>query len=152
VFRLAFRQTKGPIDSVIYLLGLALAIPDRTTLCRRAETLEVPRPRSSTSAGPVHLLVDSNGLKLYRAGEGLVEKRGTRTRRSTRKLHIGVDADATQIVASGLTDNDVDDGSQVGPLLDQVARQWPRSRASFGRLRTTRAYFDRFRTPRSDMF
>ena len=31
-----------------------------------------------------------------------------------------MDADTGQIVASVLTANDVDDGSQVGPLLDQV--------------------------------
>jgi len=32
-----------------------------------------------------------------------------------------VNADSGQIVAAALTTNDVDDGSQVGPLLDQVA-------------------------------
>jgi Transposase DDE domain len=41
-------------------------------------------------------------------------------RRSWRKLHIGVDTDTGRILASELTTNDVDDGSQVGPLLDQV--------------------------------
>jgi len=45
VFHLALRQTEGLIGSVIGLLGLALAVPDHTTLCRRAETLSVPRPR-----------------------------------------------------------------------------------------------------------
>src|SRR4051812_31170247 len=45
VFRLAFRQTEGLIGSIIGLLGLDLAVPDHTTLCRRAETLEVPRPK-----------------------------------------------------------------------------------------------------------
>src|SRR3712207_9133351 len=45
VFRLPFRQTEGLIGSVIGLLGLDLAVPDHTTLCRRAETLEVPQPR-----------------------------------------------------------------------------------------------------------
>ncbi len=44
VFRLALRQTEGLIGSVIGLLGLDLAVPDHSTLCRRAETLEVPRP------------------------------------------------------------------------------------------------------------
>src|SRR3954451_4546846 len=39
----------------------------------------------------------------------------------TRKLHLATDADTGQIVASTLTTNDVDDGSQAGPLLDQVA-------------------------------
>ena len=31
-----------------------------------------------------------------------------------------MDADTGRIVAAALTDHDVDDGSQVGPLLDQV--------------------------------
>ena len=121
VFRLALRQTEGLIASIIDLLGLDLAVPDHTTLCRRAETLDVPRPRPRSDGEPMHLLVDSTGLKLCGAGEWLLEKHGTKTRRSWRKLHIGMDADTGQIVATALTTNDVDDGSQVGPLLDQVA-------------------------------
>ena len=126
VFRLAFRQTEGLIGSIIGLLGLTLRVPDHTTLSRRAATVDVPRPRRpGTDAGgdaePLHLLVDSTGLKLCGAGEWLLEKRGTRTRRSWRKLHLGVDADTGQIVATALTTPDVDDGSQAGPLLDQVA-------------------------------
>jgi hypothetical protein len=101
-------------------LGLDLSVPDPTTLSRRAETLEVPRPRSGRNAEPVHLLVDSTGLKLCGPGEWLIEKHGMRRRRSWKKLHIGVDADTGRIVASALTANDGDDGSQVGPLLDQV--------------------------------
>src|ERR687884_1150021 len=45
VFRLGLRQTEGLIGSVVGLLGLELAAPDHSTLCRRAETLEVPRPK-----------------------------------------------------------------------------------------------------------
>ena len=118
VFRLALRQTEGLIGSVIGLLGLDLAVPDRSTLSRRAETLEVPRSR--TSAEPVHLLVDSTGLKLCGTGEWLHEKHGTKMRRSWRKLHLGMDAGTGKIVASLLTAKDVDDDSQVGFLLDQV--------------------------------
>src|SRR3954470_22326542 len=103
VFRLALRQTEGLIDSVIGLLGLDLSVPDHTTLSRRAETVEGPRPKSDSDAEPVHLLVDSTGLKLCGAGEWLIEKHGTRRRRAWRKLHIGVDADTGRIVASELT-------------------------------------------------
>jgi hypothetical protein len=39
VFRLPLRQTEGLIGSVILLLGLDLAVPDHSTLSRRAETL-----------------------------------------------------------------------------------------------------------------
>src|SRR3954466_15410798 len=133
VFRLAYRQTEGLIGSVIGLLGLDLAVPDHSTLCRRAETLEVPRPKprgagadgaaggADDGAEPLHLLVDSTGLKLIGAGEWLVEKHGTKRRRSWRKMHLGVDADTGRIVAATLTDRDEDDATQVGPLLDQVA-------------------------------
>jgi len=122
VFRLALRQTEGLIGSIIGLLGLTLAVPDHSTLSRRAETLDVPRPRPSNGADPqpLHLLVDSTGLKLCGAGEWLVEKHGTKTRRSWRKLHIGMDANTGKVVAVALTTNDVDDAGQIGPLLDQV--------------------------------
>ncbi|WP_424140635.1 IS5 family transposase [Roseomonas chloroacetimidivorans] len=88
-------------------------------LSRRAETLDVTRPRRGRE--PVHLLVDSTGLRLCGPGEWLVEKHGTRRRRSWRKLHLATDADTGQIVASVLTDRDADDGSQTGPLLERVA-------------------------------
>ena len=122
VFHLALRQTEGLIGSVIGLLGLTLAVPDHTTLCRRAETLEVPRPRPRMDGAPLQLLVDSTGLKLCGAGEWLVEKHGAKTRRSWRKLPIGLDADTGQIVAASLTAKEVDDGAEVVPLLDQVER------------------------------
>ena len=118
VFRLALRQTEGLIGSVLQLLGLDLPVPDHSTMSRRAETLEVPRPRCGRE--PVHLLVDSTGLKLCGPGEWLEEKHGTKRRRAWRKLHLATDADTGDIVASLLTDKDADDGSQVGPLLDRV--------------------------------
>ena len=62
VFRVALRQTEGLIGSIIRLLGLDLAVPDHSTLSRRAETLELPRLRPGSE--PVYLLVDSTGLFL----------------------------------------------------------------------------------------
>src|SRR3954454_3330813 len=67
------------------------------------------------------VVIDATGLKVYGAGEWLVEKHGTKRRRSWRKMHLGVDADTGRIVAATLTDRDEDDAAQVGPLLDQVA-------------------------------
>ena len=121
VFRLAYRQAEGLIGSIIGSLGLTLRVPDHTTLSRRAATLVVPRPTAAHGdARPVHLLVDSTGLKLCGAGEWLVEKHGTKRRRAWRKLHLGVDAETGQIVAAALNSEEVDDAAQVGPLLDQV--------------------------------
>jgi len=50
-------------------------------------------------------------VRLRGPGEWLIEKHGTRRRRAWRKLHIGVDAETGQILASELTPHDVDDGS-----------------------------------------
>jgi IS5 family transposase len=120
VFHLPLRQTEGLIGSILQLLGVDLPVPDFSTLSRRAQSLELPaQPRAP--GGPIHLLVDSSGLKLGGPGEWLVEKHGTSKRRSWRKLHIGFDAVTGRIVASILTDRDVDDASQVEPLLDQIA-------------------------------
>src|SRR3954451_14095228 len=102
VFRLALRQTEGLIGSILQLIGLDLAVPDHSTLSRRAETLEVPRPRAGSA--PMHLLVDSTGLKFCGPGEWLEEKHGTKRRRAWRVLHLATDADTGRIVASVLTD------------------------------------------------
>ncbi|HYZ33249.1 MAG TPA: IS5 family transposase [Crenalkalicoccus sp.] len=117
-FRLALRQTEDLIASILQLLGLDRPVPDHSTLSRRAETLEMPRPRAGSA--PVHLLVDGTGLKLCGPGEWLEEKHDTKRRRAWRVLHLATDADTGRIVASALTDREADDGSQVGPLLDRV--------------------------------
>ena len=99
VFGLALcSRPKGSSGSLVALLGLALAVPDHSTLSRRSKTLEVP-PLRRLGAGPLHLLVDSTGLKLGGAGEWLVEKHGTSRCRSWRKLHIGIDGESGEIVA-----------------------------------------------------
>jgi Transposase DDE domain len=55
-----------------------------------------------------------------RGCEWLVEKHGTKTRRAWCNLRLGVDAGTGQIMASALTTKEVDDGAQVGPLLEQI--------------------------------
>ena len=117
VFHQPLRQTEGLVGSLLGLMGLDLPIPDHTTLSRRARTLAVAPQAVS---GPVHLLVDSTGVKLSGPGEWLVEKHGTRRRRAWRKLHLGVDAKTGTIVASTLTSKEVDDAAELGSLLDQV--------------------------------
>src|SRR3712207_3432944 len=99
VFRLALRQAEGLISSILQLLDLDLPVPDHSTLSRRAETLEVPRPKVGSE--PVHLLVDSTGLRLCGPGEWLVEKHGTKRRRTWRVLHLATDANTGRICLPG---------------------------------------------------
>jgi transposase len=70
--------------------------------------------------GPLHVLIDSTGLEVYGAGQWLEAKHGVKSRRTWRKLHLAVDAVSGMIVAQTLTDQDANDPSQVGPLLDQI--------------------------------
>ena len=120
VFRLALRQSEGLIGSIMRMLNIDLPVPDHSTLSRRACGLKIHKPERTGTTRPLHLIVDSTGLKLRGAGEWLFEKHGTTKRRAWRKLHIGIDADSGEIVASDLTAKDVDDASQVEPLLKQL--------------------------------
>ena len=118
VFHLALRQAEGFATSVLRLLGQELRVPDHTTLSRRSRGFAGRRPRT-VPHGPMHLVTDSTGLKLFGRGEWDAEKHG-RTRRSWRKLHVAVDVGTGEIVACVLTDNAADDAGQVPALLDQV--------------------------------
>ncbi len=97
-------------------MDLDLAAPDHTTLSRRNRDVRLPTRRHD---GPVHLIADSTGLEILGDGEWHRRKHKTRTRRTWRKLHIGVDADGF-ILASQLTESGLADASQVPELLDQV--------------------------------
>jgi DDE family transposase len=118
VFHLGLRQAEGFAAGVLRLLGQALRVPDHTTLCRRGRGFAGRRPEAIPH-GPMHLVIDGTGLKLFGQGEWDAEKHG-RARRSWRKLHLAVDADTGEIVASVLTDNGADDAGEVPALLDQV--------------------------------
>ena len=58
---LALRQTEGLIGSIIHLLGIELAVPDHSTLGRRAQTVTLPK-WTRRPDGPLQLIVDSTGL------------------------------------------------------------------------------------------
>ena len=77
-FKLALRRAEGLLSSLVELLGCGLAVPDHTPVSRRAARLE------SITRGPLHVLIDSTGLKVYGAGQWQAEKHG-RSRRRDRK-------------------------------------------------------------------
>jgi Transposase DDE domain len=119
VFHQPLRQTEGMLRSIADALGVEIAIPDHTTLSRRGSGLRILPTRVDRDE-PLHLLVDSTGLKIYGEGEWLDQKHGIRSRRRWRKLHLGVDATTHEIVAAELTPDDIGDVSEVPELLDQI--------------------------------
>jgi hypothetical protein len=114
-----WRQTEGLLGSIMGLLGLDLAVPDHTTFSRRSVNLSVATTLRQVN-GPVHVVIDSTGLKVFGAGEWQLEKHGGKARRTWRKLHLAVDPVAGEILASELTTTDEGDASQVAPLLGQI--------------------------------
>ena len=119
VFHLALRQTEGFVASLIDLMDLSLKTPDHTTLSRRNRDVEIPG-LSRGHDGPLHLVIDSTGLKIFGDGEWQAHKHKTSNqRRSWRKLHLGIDRDG-YIIAVALTDRGVDDASAAISILEQV--------------------------------
>ena len=120
VYGLTLRETEGFVESLFALLGLEdLPVPDYTTLSKRQGDLDIDLPTSSKSS-PMHLVLDSTGLKVYGEGEWKQRIHGKQKRRTWRKLHLGVDSDTGQITAVTLTDNTDGDSSQVEPLLEET--------------------------------
>ena len=113
------RQTEGALRSIADLLGVRIRIPDHTTLSRRSGGLRI-LPKRIVRDEPLHVLVDSTGVKIYGEGEWLDQKHGVRSPRRWRKLHLAVDADTHEIVAIELTADDVGDVSMLPDLLDQI--------------------------------
>jgi hypothetical protein len=121
VFKLPLRQTQGLMRSIARLMGLDIPVPDFSTLSRRGLGLTLPaRPRTKRTE-PVHLVVDSTGLKIFGEGEWQHNKHKTKAkRRSWRKLHLGLDLLSGEIICSDLTLDNIGDPSALPGLLDQV--------------------------------
>ena len=125
LLRLAFgrpwRQTEGLLQSLTTLLGVSVGVPDHTTFSRRSPGLSLAGSLAQAQAsGPVHVVIDATGLKVYGAGEWLAEKHGGRGGRTWRKLHLAVDPESGEILASELTTSEESDAALVGPLLEQI--------------------------------
>lgn len=99
VFRLPLRALQGFALSLRKLAFADLPVPNYTTLSRRAQDLNVALP-AWRSGEPLHLVVDSTGVKLYDEGEWKVRKHGYSRRRTWRKLHLAMDAKIGQICAA----------------------------------------------------
>jgi hypothetical protein len=68
LFGMALRQTTGFVESLLRLTGLDWTAPDFSTLSRRQKSLKVNIPDRG-SDGPLHLLIDSTGIKVEGEGE-----------------------------------------------------------------------------------
>ncbi|MGU8077194.1 IS5 family transposase [Burkholderia pyrrocinia] len=119
VFRLPLRALQGFAQSLRDLAFATLPVPNYTTLCRRAQALAVQLPILRDGA-PIHLVVDSTGVKVYGEGEWKVRQHGYSKRRTWRKVHIALDTNTGHVRAALMTHQDVADGDVLAELLDQI--------------------------------
>ena len=115
VFHLPLRQTEGFLRSLAHMLEVDLPIPDHTTLSRRLQKLGEIRFRRLATGRPIHLLIDSTGLRIH-----VGHLRKPPRNRAWRKLHLAVDSDTGEILASDLSSRRTPDCAQVGALLEQI--------------------------------
>jgi len=117
IYKLPLRQTEGFMRTIADRLGLSIPIPDHTTLSRRGKALGRRPWGVSNSTQPIHLLIDSTGLRIH-----VGHLRKPPKQRAWRKLHLAVDAKTGQIVAADLTASRARDASRVPALLNQIER------------------------------
>ena len=118
-FGMALRQTTGFVESLLRLIDLDWDVPDFSTLSRRQKTLAVNLSHR-TSQGPLHLLIDSTGIKVEGEGEWNARKHGGAKRRVWRKVHLGIDEQTLEIRAVEVTSSDVGDAPMLPELLSQI--------------------------------
>jgi len=120
-FHLPLRATQGFINSLVQCLQLAIKVPDYTTLCKRQKQLAIQLPCTySSSAEPLHIVVDSTGLKVYGEGEWKVRQHGRAKHRTWRKLQVALDVKTQEIVCAALTTNDCHDKEMLSALVEAI--------------------------------
>lgn len=121
VYKQPLRQTEGFVRSLLRLMDVDIRVPSYTTFSRRGAGLSLPMKSRTEKDGPIHLVVDSTGLKIFGEGEWLQNKHNIKAKRkSWRKLHLGLDLISGDIVCSDLTTDDVGDPTALPSLLGQV--------------------------------
>lgn len=120
IFSLPLRALQGFIDYVFKLAKVPLVYPHYTCISRRAKEVEVSFHTSSRGVIQ-HLAIDATGLKVYGESAWKVKEYGTDgKRRVWRKLHLVVDTDTHEIIASELTLSGVTDAEVLPSQLKQT--------------------------------
>jgi hypothetical protein len=117
LFSLPLRNTQGFIQSLVKQMQLNIPVPDYTTICRREKSIKVCSFKNISNHEPLHVLIDSTGLKVFGEGEWKVRRHGYTKHRMWRKLHLVVDLDSGNIMAQAITTNSVTDADAAVHIL-----------------------------------
>jgi hypothetical protein len=131
VFHLSLRATEGFASSLMEIMRLpaTLRAPSFSTISRRGRKLHVDlgvrRVHHNKRTEPLHLVVDSTGLKLHGEGEWKVKRHGWVKHRKWFKMHLLVDG-KTLLVRAVTTSGQYESDSKefvklLGEETDPVA-------------------------------
>ncbi|KAF1015324.1 MAG: IS5 family transposase ISBam3 [Burkholderia gladioli] len=95
VYQLTLCALRGFTQSLRDLAFPSLPVPNYSTLCRRAKTLDVELPILRDNE-PIHLDVDSTGLKVYGEGEWKVRQHAYPKQRTWRKVQLALNANTVK--------------------------------------------------------
>lgn len=120
VFHLPLRQVEGFLRSILKKLCSSCRTPDYSTLSLRGKTVPVKIRVRELRNQPLHIVVDSTGIKIFGEGEWKVRQHGWSKHRRWKKLHIGVDETTKDILVGEVSGNETADSEAFPILLNQL--------------------------------
>ena len=121
VYKLTLRQAQGFVQSILNMNSFDLKAPDYTSLSRRAQNLEVKIPRLP-SKGPIDVVVDSTGFKVYGEGEWKVRQHGYSKRRTWIKLHAAINPQTKEFLSTIVTSSKIHDSKALASMIKKIDR------------------------------
>jgi hypothetical protein len=118
VYHLTNREAEGFMRSMFKQMDIGYAVPDHSTLSRRGRKIHVRLPKRAK--GPLHLVLDSSGLKVYGEGEWKVRQHGWSKRRTWCKFHLATDSETNEIQAVVTSEAGMHDSEAVELMLEDV--------------------------------
>ena len=118
-FRLTYRSLEGFARSIFEKVKRWFRVPPYSNICKRTKCLLKHLPELSSKKAKV-ILVDASGIKVYGEGEWKRKIHGPGRPRKWLKMHIALDEETQEVIASALTPASVGDSTMLPVLLEQI--------------------------------
>ena len=116
LFKMPLRTTEGFLRSLFFQLKIDLLIPSYSQVCKRMKKIILPS-HLQKGIKVTDVVLDTTGLKVFGEGEWKVKKHGTAVRRTSRKLHLAVNADTQEILFSKISKEHSPDTTFISEII-----------------------------------
>jgi hypothetical protein len=121
VYKLTLRASQGFIQSILNMSYPGIKCPNYSIISRRTQKLEVEIPRLPVH-GPIDVVIDSTGFKVYGEGEWKVRQHGYSKRRTWVKLHVAANPNTKEIISEAVTSNRITDSKAFPNIFKKIDR------------------------------